>query len=329
MSTKSNLCFTSEFLDTTKNSFTISSINAGSICDETLIGERNCNFTVCKSCAAIFPGEKFSPCRWNAADKRCYRDARLKNETFCEREPSKCRQQECVVSDSHSHHEIECASFNNCTACLTMNETCSWSMKIQSCVMNSFTPLLCVGATCGAVLTSLDECPLLCESHTMCSKCLLNSNCGWCSEIGNGVGKCFEGSLENENCGSGNSWNFLACPSENECTNGHHNCNETTETCVDLKHGFDCICGEGYKSVDGGCLPICKQGCFHGSCVHPNVCKCDFGYVGHNCSIACKCSGHSDCAGPNQLDVCLECKNNTKGAQCEKCEKFHVKVDGR
>lgn len=284
---------------------------------------------MCKSCAAVFPGETFSPCRWNAADKRCYRDTRLKNESFCEREPSKCRQQECVVSDFHSHHEIECASYDNCTTCLAMNDTCSWSMKIQSCVMRSFTPLLCVGATCGAVLTSLEECPITCESHTMCSKCLLNSNCGWCSKEGNGNGNCIEGSLDIENCENGSSWNFLTCPPENECTNGHHNCNKTTETCVDLEHGFECVCGEGYKNVDGDCLPICKDGCFHGTCVHPNVCKCDFGFVGHNCSIACKCSGHSDCAGPNQLDKCLECKNNTKGAQCEKCEKFHVKVDGR
>lgn len=324
---KKNLCFLSDSLDMMKNKFTLSTVNAGSICDESLIGNRNCSFTTCSACAAIFPGESLSPCRFNVGDKRCYRDSRLKNESFCDREPTMCKPQECLVSDSHTHSEIDCDSLTNCSSCLAMNETCAWSMKTNSCIMLSFAPLLCVGATCGAVLSDQLECPHLCDAHKMCSKCLLSSSCGWCVGNGNGIGTCVEGSLESKFCG--NSWNFLRCPPENECINGHHNCNDTTETCVDLKHGFKCICADGYENVGGTCLPICKQGCFQGTCVHPEICKCDFGYVGDNCSIACKCSGHSDCAGPDKLDVCLECKNNTKGEQCEKCEKFYVKKDGK
>lgn len=59
------------------------------------------------------------------------------------------------------------------------------------------------------------------------------------------------------------------------------------------------------------CTPTCKQGCVNGTCVQPDVCQCNFGYVGQNCSIMCKCNGHSHCPGVDQLDVCLKCMNNT------------------
>lgn len=32
-------------------------------------------------------------------------------------------------------------------------------------------------------------------------------------------------------------WNYLTCPAENECLNGHHTCNYSVETCVDQKIG--------------------------------------------------------------------------------------------
>ena len=48
------------------------------------------------------------------------------------------------------------------------------------------------------------------------------------------------------------------------------------------------------------------------------------GYVGANCSLACECNGHSNCAGVNRLSDCLECQNHTQGSQCEKCKPFYV-----
>lgn len=72
------------------------------------------------------------------------------------------------------------------------------------------------------------------------------------------------------------------------------------------------------------CVPMCTQGCVRGTCIEPNVCHCDFGYVGSNCSIQCQCNGHSDCAGPDKLDQCLECHNNTMGRQCDKCKPLYV-----
>lgn len=59
------------------------------------------------------------------------------------------------------------------------------------------------------------------------------------------------------------------------------------------------------------CTPTCRQGCVNGTCIQPDVCRCNFGFVGQNCSTMCKCNGHSDCPGPDDLENCIECKNNT------------------
>lgn len=47
-------------------------------------------------------------------------------------------------------------------------------------------------------------------------------------------------------------------------------------------------------------------------------------YVGANCSIQCQCNGHSNCRGPDRLDECIACQNNTIGAQCDKCRPLFV-----
>lgn len=47
-------------------------------------------------------------------------------------------------------------------------------------------------------------------------------------------------------CGRpGASWAFLSCPPEDECANGHHDCNET-QNCRDRPHGYECSCKTGY-----------------------------------------------------------------------------------
>lgn len=46
-------------------------------------------------------------------------------------------------------------------------------------------------------------------------------------------------------CGAEAEWAFLGCPPENECLNGHHDCNETQD-CRDLPHGYRCACKSGY-----------------------------------------------------------------------------------
>lgn len=41
------------------------------------------------------------------------------------------------------------------------------------------------------------------------------------------------------------SWSFLHCPEEDECANGHHNCN-STQDCHNLPEGYHCTCKRGY-----------------------------------------------------------------------------------
>lgn len=145
-------------------------------------------------------------------------------------------------------------------------------------------------------------------------------------------------------------WNYVKCPPENECINNHHNCDAKSEKCVDMTVGYKCECAKGFKldAINGSrilsktilskttgvtadttmtikkCMPVCLQGCVRGQCIEPNVCLCDFGYVGSNCSIQCQCNGHSDCKSPDQLDTCLDCRNNTVGPQCEMCKPLFV-----
>ena len=44
------------------------------------------------------------------------------------------------------------------------------------------------------------------------------------------------------------SWHYVRCPAENECINGHHTCSPKSEKCFDLDEGFECMCGDGYKT---------------------------------------------------------------------------------
>lgn len=318
--TRSTLCFSSDQKETKQNELTSSAFNWGAVCDDFLLSTRNCSsFTSCDDCATIFPYETTSACRWST-NRKCYVDKRPKNETD---------EQICpAVTESAAENATDCGNNTNCSNCV--DNDCLWSTKTNRCMDKSSVPLLCSALTCGAVLMDQSECPKPCSSYTMCSQCLSNSECGWCSGNGNGDGHCMDGNIlaAYGSC-LADSWNYLKCPAEDECRNGHHDCDNVTEQCVDLPDSYQCICADGYRAGEESCVPICSQGCYFGTCIHPNVCKCDFGYVGANCSIACMCSGHSDCAGPDQLDVCLKCMNNTRGDRCEKCEKFYVKKDGK
>ncbi|XP_055855625.1 multiple epidermal growth factor-like domains protein 8 [Episyrphus balteatus] len=246
-----------------------------------------------------------------------------------------------------------CSNFNNCSTCLTTErenpKDCRWSAMLNACISPRTQPLFCAGGVCGLVLNSndIEYCPEPCDVYTQCSTCLKHAHCGWCSKDGeNGEGVCTEGSLEvslgNQsaltcelvyptasnsslmNLSGTLTWNYVQCPAENECSNGHHNCDPVSEKCVDSHFGYQCICAEGYRQENSSCVPVCSQGCVRGKCIQPNKCECFFGYVGANCSIQCQCNGHSDCEGPDKLDSCIKCHNNTMGAQCEKCQPLFV-----
>ncbi|KAG5668747.1 hypothetical protein PVAND_016674 [Polypedilum vanderplanki] len=321
-SVRSTECFSSDQKETKKSELTSTAFNWGSMCDEGLLSTRNCtSFTTCDDCATIFPYESASTCKWSS-NKKCYVEKRPKNETEI---------QKCEAGNFNNFTIGNCMTFNDCKECLAdeNNSTCVWSSKINRCIDDSMTPLLCAGAICGANLVKNSECPVKCESLSMCSQCLSNSDCGWCASEGNGEGKCMQGNVNHSYEKCNNTWHYLTCPAEDECQNNHHNCDAISEKCEDLENGFRCVCAEGFKIEGQKCTPICNQGCVFGTCIHPDKCQCDFGYVGSNCSIACNCSGHSDCEGPDKLDVCLKCMNNTRGDQCEKCERFYVQRNGK
>ncbi|XP_058056317.1 multiple epidermal growth factor-like domains protein 8 [Anopheles bellator] len=258
---------------------------------------------------------------------------------------------------------VRCSAVRNCSSCVRhvhptvggtyREEACLWSTQLNECISPTFQPLYCSGGICGLVVQPNDPqaCPEPCSSFTQCSSCLRHAYCGWCSRNDTeGEGVCTEGSVEGpanhpagSTCGAiyqtrskapANAterfgWNYYKCPPENECANGHHSCDPESERCVDYVHGYECKCAPGYANSGAtaagpDCVPVCSQGCVRGACVKPNVCQCEFGYVGANCSIQCQCNGHANCVGPDQLDRCLRCHNNTMGPQCDKCLPLYV-----
>ncbi|XP_076271195.1 multiple EGF like domains 8 isoform X2 [Rhynchophorus ferrugineus] len=268
----------------------------------------------------------------------------------CEWRPSR-RNCEISVPTQDTLKIAECAApcskFSSCSDCLKI-EGCHWSTRLQECISSASQPVYCAGGTCGLVLESNNssQCPEPCHTFKQCSGCLRHAPCGWCAAPGDrGKGVCAEGNSERPMKGSCKrvveesmnllegefsdlnmtyTWNYVTCPKENECASGHHDCVNGSEICVDLDVGFQCICGEGYKNGTKGCEPVCPQGCVRGRCVAPSKCECEFGYVGANCSIQCLCNGHSNCEGPDKLDICIECHNNTMGSKCESCKPLFV-----
>ncbi|CAH2319058.1 multiple epidermal growth factor-like domains 8 [Pelobates cultripes] len=235
---------------------------------------------------------------------------------------------------------IPCHNYTTCHDCLSSKgadggwQQCVWSVALKQCMSPTFLPMRCAAGACGRVLSGTEGCSPSCSLHTHCAACIQHPRCGWCARReGNGEGVCLEGGLSGpaqavlrEQCSSPEShWAFMSCPPENECLNNHHDCNET-QNCSDLPLGFQCTCKNGYilHNLTGMCHPVCEHGCVNGTCVEPNHCHCDFGYVGENCSVSCRCNKHSNCAGLGSEDKCLECHNNTMGDHCEKCKPLFV-----
>jgi len=61
------------------------------------------------------------------------------------------------------------------------------------------------------------------------------------------------------------SWSYISCPPEDECRNGHHDCNSAApkfDECLDTKEAYECVCIANYSKKRGEdrCTPVCKQG---------------------------------------------------------------------
>ncbi|XP_078064437.1 multiple epidermal growth factor-like domains protein 8 [Mustelus asterias] len=153
-----------------------------------------------------------------------------------------------------------CHNLTTCSECLSSNgsdggwQQCIWSLALQQCMSPSFLPLRCAAGMCGRLLKGARaSCNLSCASYNQCSHCVRHSHCGWCATRGlNGNGRCIQGGLNGpqddgkQSCpASDGIWAFMSCPPENECLNGHHDCDDT-QNCTDKLQGFECICRNGY-----------------------------------------------------------------------------------
>lgn len=88
-------------------------------------------------------------------------------------------------------------------------------------------------------------------------------------------------------------------------------------------------CCDGYKENEqqNRCIPHCQKSCGFGSCISPNVCKCNSGYGGPTCEITCppnfygdKCKKKCDCANGAECDPydgSCHCKRGYQGTKCE------------
>ncbi|XP_077985026.1 multiple epidermal growth factor-like domains protein 8 [Glandiceps talaboti] len=255
---------------------------------------------------------------------------------------------------------LSCYTHTSCSTCLSSSgpengwQECVWSDDLNQCMSPTFVALQCANGVCGHIVRFTDEgCHQPCSRNTMCSTCLRQPGCGWCSLAGqNGVGVCMEGGLHGPAyggvCSVGDvslgvqplpagvanyttnllgppSWSFDRCPPENECLNGHHDC-AIHEQCNDTDEYFHCNCKQGYKRelATNMCIPVCTHGCIHGNCIAPDNCECLFSYVGVNCSIECECNGHSTCPSVELKHECTMCMDNTTGTNCEVCQPFFV-----
>ncbi|XP_067662212.1 multiple epidermal growth factor-like domains protein 8 [Haliotis asinina] len=242
------------------------------------------------------------------------------------------------------------------------SQECIWSETLQECMPPAYRPLRCSFGECGFViqqrknktLQPAARCPLPCSNHTKCAECITAPGCGWCAFGGqNGLGVCMKGGragpsggaclddhrmemhlrktdkfteTQSDGVAGAHIWSFDSCPPENECLNGHHTCNEKTQSCIDTPSHFKCECKSGYVATQQGeqCGPVCHQRCNQGKCVHPDQCECNFGWVGVSCNTECQCNMHSNCEDETKADNCTQCLNNTQGTDCGECKENFV-----
>eukprot|EP00794_Sanderia_malayensis_P010746 gene10746-11897_t len=304
--------------------------------------ELGCEASSCESCAGA--GE----CFWTrhylykAERKRIY-DPRRSNPWNCFRKSLES-QTSGAVTDKAPPHKCpkKCASFTNCSACLSSegaeggSKSCVWSESLQSCLAWSQTRVTCISGDCATLYDTV--CPANCSAMQRCAQCLGNPECGWCEKptmMGQGICKtggilaAYTGACSSINGSSSSTfalssystWAPAVCPLENECLNGRHNC-KSVEECIDLDIGYICKCKAGYarNTTTNQCLPVCKDGCLHGDCIDADVCVCIFGWTGNNCSTQCQCNGQSNCPNATHADVCLDCRSNTQGPNCNECK---------
>lgn len=248
-------------------------MNNGQVCDAAWLARRECGASrACAECLATWPAQAAPPCRWCGercvgADDACGHAALGSCRGACggATDCAACGAAGCAWRDGAcvegadggaSRCPAPCAAHATCRACLGAGE-CAWATRTASCVAPTQAPLLCAGGACGLVLRGggADRCPLPCAALTQCSACLRHARCGWCwtqAANASGQGFCADGSMDGADAGAAcagdaRSWHYAECPPEDECANGHHDCDARSERCVNLLHGFKCECNQGYQ----------------------------------------------------------------------------------
>lgn len=120
---------------------------------------------------------------------------------------------------------------------------------------------------------------LACEP--LCSRGCVHGTCAFQAEVGGDPG--IFGTCT---CASG--WRGENCT---ECIPEANPCGELA-SCVSDGRQFSCRCRPGFGD-EPPCAPVCDQGCRHGTCVAPDVCRCSAGAAGPACDA---CSTPNPCS---------------------------------
>ncbi|XP_075266243.1 multiple epidermal growth factor-like domains protein 8 isoform X4 [Convolutriloba macropyga] len=284
----------------------------------------------CKSCLDA-PGGSDSgwrSCFWATGLDRCI------SPTF---EPVLCLDGVCdmVVRGSAEQCPKPCESFSRCIDCVNMRH-CGY------CSLQSSNPEIGGRGICLAGnLDGPNSEGGRCTSDSVISAFIQERDESANSGSRGGYGPPI-GQLPGEFDGlSGHQWGYQSCSDENECRNGHHDCDLDREECKDCKRdkeschlGYLCLCKEKYKrnNTNNICEPQCDPACGpHGTCSAPDVCDCDFGFAGETCMEECQCNGNSNCdiektsESPKYCTKCLF-STNSESSKCDKCNATYYGV---
>ncbi|XP_063715164.1 multiple epidermal growth factor-like domains protein 8 isoform X5 [Symsagittifera roscoffensis] len=291
---------------------------------------RRCSeYLDCKSCLDSRGGSDsgWRSCFWATGLDRCI------SPTF---EPVLCLDGVCdmVVRGSADQCPKPCESFSRCIDCVNMRHCGYCSLQSSNpeiggrgiCLAGNLDGPNSEGGRCtsdsviSAFIQERDE-----SSHP--------GGHGGFSPIGQLPGE-FDGL-------SGHQWGYQSCSDENECRNGHHDCDLEREVCEDCKRdkeacplGYLCQCKDKYKRNENTklCEPQCDPECGpHGACSAPDVCDCDFGYAGDRCLEKCACNENSNCDIKKPIEdpkYCTKClfSTNSEETKCSQCNATYYGV---
>uniref|UniRef100_A0A1X7VPN4 Laminin EGF-like domain-containing protein n=2 Tax=Amphimedon queenslandica TaxID=400682 RepID=A0A1X7VPN4_AMPQE len=192
-----------------------------------------------------------------------------------------------------------CSHYLSCVSCVA-HEACGWTQT--GCTFRSNDTITSCSVIAG------------CSGHSSCSSCRSqqNNNCLWCSSLN----KCV------------NTGVYPYLFPFGQCLGWTQSCSSVTEDCSDHLTCAECRtetgCGWCRDESDTG-LGTCGKGGFLKS-LNGSFCV-DTHWFYDTCPL-CNCNGHSECINQS---VCLDCQNNTRGANCESCEDgyFGRPVNGR